>query len=209
MWHGSDSFPTTNYQAANYWVEPVFTTTNSIPSQPSSPTYPSDAVNLFGTTTPSTTSASDSSTVNVAMRFQVASDGKIYGVRFYKGSGNDGVHVGFLWNYDTVSYLGGVRFDNETSSGWQEAVFSNPINVTAGTNYMISYIAPHGRYAVDSSYFTSDKSNNGIMPWYPVTPGSSNGWYEYDSGIDANTPAFPSNTYNNSNYWVDPIYRAN
>ena len=81
-------------------------------------------------------------------------NGWITGIRFYKGSGNTGTHVGSLWTANGT-LLGQVTFTNESATGWQQANFSSPIAVTAGTTYVASYLAPNGGYADDSNYFAS------------------------------------------------------
>src|SRR3954465_14473880 len=48
--------------------------------------------------TPATPSDSDTDAVEVGMKFRADSDGFITGVRFYKGAGNTGTHVGHLWS---------------------------------------------------------------------------------------------------------------
>ena len=60
------------------------------------------------------------------MRFTTDVDGFVSGVRFYKGSGNTGTHVGSLWSA-TGERLTTATFENETESGWQEVRFSRPV----------------------------------------------------------------------------------
>ena len=53
-------------------------------------------------------------------------DGFVTGVRFYKGTGNTGTHVGSLWS-STGTRLATVTFTNETATGWQTASFGQPV----------------------------------------------------------------------------------
>ena len=99
------------------------------------------------TTQPSMASSGDTSPVNLGVEFTPSANGWISGIRFYKGSGNTGTHIGALWT-TSGSLLGQVTFTNESASGWQEADFSSPIAVTAGTTYVASYFAPSGGYSV-------------------------------------------------------------
>jgi methionine-rich copper-binding protein CopC len=153
------------------------------------------------TATPSIASSGDTSAVNLGVEFTPSGNGWISGIRFYKGSGNTGTHIGALWT-TSGSLLGQVTFTNESASGWQQANFSSPIPVTAGTTYIASYFAPSGDYSVSSAYFTSTGVTNGPL----TAPQSSavslgNGLYGYNGSL-----AFPSNTYNATNYWVDVVF---
>src|SRR5215472_14086122 len=155
------------------------------------------------TATPSVASAGDTAAVNLGVEFTPSTNGWITGIRYYKGSGNTGTHVGSLWT-SSGTLLGQVTFGNESASGWQQANFSSPIAVTAGTTYFASYFAPSGGYSVDSAYFASTGVTNGPL----TAPQSSavslgNGLYGY-----AGSPGFPSSSYNGTNYWVDVVFTA-
>jgi hypothetical protein len=138
--------------------------------------------------------AADTSAVNLGLKFQASSSGKIIGVRFYKESDNTGTHTGSLWTASGTLLATG-SFSNESASGWQELDFSSPVAVTAGTTYVASYNTGTGHYAVTSNGLASAVTNG------PLTALASGGVYAYGS---AN--AFPSLTYNASNYWVDVVY---
>jgi hypothetical protein len=146
-------------------------------------------------------SSGDSSAVNLGVQFTPSVNGWITGIRFYKGAGNAGTHVGSLWT-STGTLLGQVTFSSESASGWQEADFSSPIAVTAGTSYVASYFAPGGNYSVNSAYFAGSGVTSGPLTApqsSAVSPG--NGVYSYGS-----SPGFPSLTYNAANYWVDVVF---
>jgi hypothetical protein len=103
--------------------------------------------------------------------------------------------------YDaTGDLLAQVTFTGETGSGWQQANFSTPVAITAGTTYVAAYFAPNGGYAVDSAGLGSSVSNG---PLTALSSGISggNGLYQYTS-----SSAFPSDTYNSNNYWVDVVF---
>jgi hypothetical protein len=153
------------------------------------------------TATPSVASGSDTVPINLGVQFTPSTNGWITGIRFYKGSTNTGTHTGDLWS-SSGALLGQVTFTGESASGWQEADFSAPVAVTAGTTYVASYFAPHGGYSYDSAAFASAGVTNGPL----TVPASSavaggNGVYLYGS-----TPAFPTATYNATNYWVDVVF---
>ncbi len=156
-------------------------------------------VGFFSTTqAPTNVAVSDPNPVELGMKFRVAQGGTITGVRFYKGPQNTGTHTGSLWN-STGTNLGTVTFTNESASGWQIASFANPIPVTAGTTYVVSYHS-NGNYSADTGYFTSNISNGPITALASSGNGG-NGVYGYGAS------AFPNSSFNASNYWVDAIFQ--
>ena len=131
--------------------------------------------------------------MNLGVRFQASSSGFVAGVRFYKYSDNTGSHIGSLWS-STGTLLASGTFSGETASGWQELDFSSPVAITANTTYVVSYHTNAGHYAFTSNGLTSAVTNG------PLTALASGGVYAYGSGN-----AFPSITFNASNYWVDVV----
>jgi hypothetical protein len=129
------------------------------------------------------------------MTFQVAQDGYITGLRFYKGAGNTGTHVGHLWDA-AGNLLATVTFSGETATGWQQATFATPVAVVAGQTYTASYYAPAGHYAASTSYFGPSGTTNG-----PLT--AMMGVYRY--GVNG---GFPTTTYRATNYWVDVLFSS-
>ena len=139
--------------------------------------------------------ATDTSAVNLGLQFRASSSGYVTGVRFYKESDNTGSHIGSLWS-STGTLLASGTFSGESATGWQELVFTTPIAITAGTTYVVSYHTDAGHYAITSNGLASAVTNP------PLTALASGGVYAYGS---ANL--FPSNSFNASNYWVDPCTR--
>lgn len=154
-------------------------------------------------TAPATTDMTgDPNSLELGTRFQSAVGGYVTGVTFYKGAGNTGTHTGSLWSASGTQLATGT-FSSETASGWQLLTFAQPVAITAGTPYVVSYHAPNGNYAVDGGYFA------GAHQSYPLTAtadtaASPNGLYHYGSG-----PAFPDGSYASANYWVAPTFTAN
>ncbi len=152
---------------------------------------------LFSTsTTPTNVETTDTSSVELGVRFTPSSSGTVTGVRFYKASTNTGTHTGSLWSSSGTRLATGT-FTGETASGWQTLTFTTPVAVTAGTTYTASYLAPHGNYSFAANYFASAYTNG------PLTAPSSggNGVYVYGSGGTA-----PTSTWNATNYWVDVLF---
>jgi N,N-dimethylformamidase beta subunit-like protein/uncharacterized protein DUF4082/Big-like domain-containing protein len=153
------------------------------------------------TATPANPLINDGDAVELGLKFRSDRDGVITGVRFYKGgSTNGGTHVGHLWT-SAGALLGTVNFANETTSGWQQALFDNPIPVTANTTYVVSYFAPQGHYAADANYFASSGVDNGPLHALSASFAGGNGVYHYSP-----TGGFPTDTFQSSNYWVDVVF---
>ena len=92
------------------------------------------------------TDATDSGSVELGVQFTAASDGTITGVRFYKTPDNAGTHTGTLWSA-TGAMLATGTFTSESTQGWEELDFSQPVTITAGTTYVASYHTNGGHYA--------------------------------------------------------------
>lgn len=150
--------------------------------------------------TPATIWVNDTSAVELGMKFSASSNGTITGVRFYKGALNTGTHVGNLWS-SSGTLLGTVTFSGETASGWQTASFASPIAVTSGTTYVISYHCS-GNYSATGNGFGSAVTNGPLTA--PSSAGSiGNGVYVYGA-----SSAFPTNSFNATNYWVDVVFKV-
>jgi hypothetical protein len=70
------------------------------------------------------------------------------------------------------------------------------VTVSAGTTYVVSYYAPTGHYSYDTNFFDTSYVNG------PLTaPAGNNGVYSYNG-----PGTFPTSSFANSNYWVDPVF---
>jgi hypothetical protein len=153
-----------------------------------------------GSTVPGTADANDGTSLEVGVRFRADVDGTITGIRFYKAAANTGTHIGNLWT-NAGGPLGSVTFSGESASGWQEATFAAPISITANTTYVASVFMPAGHYSFDAAYFAGQGADN--PPLHALQNGvdGSNAVYLYSA-----TSAFPTDTYNSGNYWVDVVF---
>ncbi len=154
------------------------------------------------TVTPGTPSANDNSAVEVGLRFRADRAGFVTGLRFYKGAGNTGTHVGSLWNSTGTTRLSSVTFTGETATGWQRATLPSPIPVAANTTYVASYYAPVGRYSSNGSYFATAATTRGPLTALKNGTDGANGVYRYGA------TGFPNSTYQSSNYWVDVVFNT-
>jgi hypothetical protein len=145
---------------------------------------------------PATASANDSSPIELGMQFKVTQNGSIAGIRFYKGSLNTGTHVGKLWSADGT-LLASATFTQETSNGWQQVFFAEPVTLVTGQTYVASYHTSSGYYSVTPGFFNSSYSQGAI-----TAEGGANGVYAYGNG------GFPTQSFGGANYWVDVVYSA-
>ncbi len=190
---GSGSrFPVGVWKSSNYWVDVLFTA-DSAPPQPE----PGEGLSLWsGNTVPKVAAdPNDKAGVTLGLKFRASEGGKVAGVRFYKGPGNNGTHVGNLWS-GSGAKLAQVTFSNETAAGWQEARFSSPVTIAADTTYVVSYFAPQGSYAVDEFY---NWAGVNAPPLAVSSPDA--GVYAYGS-----SEQFPTGAWHGSNYWVDVVF---
>ena len=148
---------------------------------------------------PQNPSDSDTSAVELGVKFQSEVDGYITGLRFYKSDQNTGTHLGNFWTADGT-LLSSVNFTNETAFGWQEVVLPAPLPISADTTYVASYHTAVGHYSADSGYFDSAYVNS---PLSALADGeSANGVFRYgDTG-------FPDQSWQATNYWVDVVFQA-
>ena len=121
---------------------------------------------------PTVATSADTGSVQLGVKFRASVDGYVTGVRFYKGAGNTGTHVGSLWSSAGVR-LASATFTNETATGWQQVTFAQPMAVTANTVYVVSYHAPNGGYSYDRNFFTS--AGLTVGPLYLLRDGESGG----------------------------------
>jgi hypothetical protein len=139
---------------------------------------------------PATPAASDAQAVNLGMRFRSSVYGTVDGLRFYKGSGNTGTHTGSLWSI-TGQLLAQGTFTNESATGIQALNFSSPVAINPNTAYVVSYHAPVGRYSINNNFA------------WPITVSPLTA----EAGVFAyGAVGYPSQTWQNSNYWVDVIF---
>jgi hypothetical protein len=148
---------------------------------------------FFANSTPNTITDPDRQSVTLGLRFSSSQDGTISGVRFFKGPQNTGKHTATLWS-STGQSLATTTFTGESSSGWQTAMFSEPVAITEGAGYVASYLAPNGQYSADVGGFDTSLTSG------ELTIPRGGGVYVYGDG------GFPRQNYQNSNYYVDVVF---
>src|SRR5204863_476282 len=92
---------------------------------------------------PGNTLVSDFTPVTLGVKFRSDGSGSITGIRFYKGAGNNGMHIGLLYS-NAGTLLGQASFSGESASGWQQVTFSSPVNISANTTYIAACFSNSG-----------------------------------------------------------------
>ncbi len=148
---------------------------------------------ILGSAVPATRAAPDARAVEVGVRVRATMPGAILALRYYRGRGNDGTHVGSVWS-GKGELLARATY-SDTGLGWQKVTLSTPLLIAAGQEFIVSYHAPQGHYAATRNAFPRSKAVG------PLTLPKGAGVYRYgESG-------FPRQTYKNTNYWVDLDFR--
>jgi hypothetical protein len=143
----------------------------------------------------------DDSAVELGTRFSPDNNGYITAIRFFKSAQDVGPHTGSLWSVDGAR-LATVAFTNQTASGWQEATLGNPVAVSAGATYVVSYHTASGFFIREDTYFSGRGVDNGPLHAPADTTTAPNGVFKYGGG------GFPTATYNSANYWADVVFMA-
>ncbi|HEV2780964.1 MAG TPA: DUF4082 domain-containing protein [Actinophytocola sp.] len=150
------------------------------------------------TATPRKITSLDTRSVELGVRFKAVTSGRVVGIQFYKGPDNTGTHTGTLWNL-RGERLATVTFTDETESGWQQALFDQPVQISANTTYVASYHAPNGRYSRDMGYFWRPHQSGNLL-----APRSS--WFAFN-GVRGYGPGMPKlGDWWASNFWVTPLF---
>ena len=131
------------------------------------------------------------------MKFRSDVAGSVTGIRFYKTAGMTGVHTGTLWSTAGVS-LATVTFSGESPSGWQQALFSTPVAISANTTYVASFHT-RGIFSRGTTFTTGVDNPPLHAPQNQTT--DPNGVYKYGNG-----GLYPNDTFGASNYLVDIVF---
>ena len=152
---------------------------------------------------PTQTTDSDPNAVSLGVKFQSDISGYVTGVRYYRPADTSGTHTGSLWTIDGQR-LATVTFTGETASGWQQANFATPVQITAGTSYVGVLLRPERALRRRLGYLQGERQPVRARAAPCSSPSSGgNGVYGYGGDV------FPANSYGDANYWVTPILSTN
>lgn len=142
----------------------------------------------------------DSTPTEVGLKFRSDVAGTVTKIRFYKGSTDNGPHVGHLWS-ESGALLGTTQErPAESGFGWRELTFATPVPLQAGATYVVSYFATGGRYAVTFQYFAT--SGLDVPPLHAPSTVEAGG-----NGVRLlGSSGFPTEAWLNTNFWVDVVF---
>ena len=127
-------------------------------------------------------------------------DGFVTGVRFYKGTGNTGTHVGSLWSATGSRLAHGDLHRTSPRPAGRPRPSSPPVAVTAGTTYVVSYTAPEralrGPTRTPSAYEARRAAPLDVAGGFGAPP----------AGVYGSPGAFPDQQLRNANYYVDAVF---
>lgn len=138
----------------------------------------------------------DNGSVELGLRIRPNVNGKTSTVKFFKSRQDTAItHTVNIWNANG-ELLGTGQSKNESKKGWQSVVLAKPVTMTANSTYVISYHT--AKYVATNNYFKADITKGPITIF-----GSRNGVFKYGP-----TSAFPNETHENTNYWVDFVFTS-
>lgn len=144
---------------------------------------------IFTNQTPS--GVGNDSDYELGTKFTTTQNAIITKIKYYKTAGETGSHSGKIWNANGEK-LAEVSFTNESNFGWQIAELTSPILVFPGNVYIVSVNA-NTEYAYTSNELAVQISN-----------GFLSSVADNNNGVFNDTPElFPSQSFNNSNYYRD------
>jgi hypothetical protein len=147
-------------------------------------------------------SGSGEPSVELGVKFSSSKAVNVVGVRVYRVDG--GAATGTLWGADGTRLAGPASFSGSSTNRWQDAPFSAPVAITPGQTYVASYLAPTPSYAFEHYFFTNNSYTVGPITALSSQASGGNGVFNYCS-----PDCFPSTTFDDSNYWVTPLWAYN
>ena len=169
------------------------------------PTY----ANIFTSSQVPTDSASNSFDGNdytFGTVFSSSTNGQVYGIKWYFPDFLPNDHViGLLYSWTdngTGTELARITFTN-TQSGWNEATFSSPVNITANTKY-VAAVWTVDRFVRVNNQFTSAGVTNGDLTAPQHTVGTNNG--KLIAGVGS--ASYPATSGVGNGYLADVLYTS-
>ncbi|EON22846.1 hypothetical protein CF8_3208 [Nocardioides sp. CF8] len=135
----------------------------------------------------------DPSSVTLGVEFASDTGGVVNAIQYYGTAANSGQHLGQLWG-PRGGLLASVKFTHTTTRGWRTARFTKPVKIRPGVRYIASYRAPNGRHAIDRDSLGGGRT----VSTKDLT--AFRGTYLAGTGR-------PTRTVNESNYFVDVVFR--
>lgn len=138
--------------------------------------------------------------------FSSSANGQVHGIRWFFPDHLPNDHViGLLYSWTdngTGTELARVTFTN-TQSGWNQATFTSPVDITANTKY-VAAVWTVDRYVRVTNQFASADVTNGDLTAPQTSSGTNNGKLLAGNG----SPAYPATTGAGNGYLADVLYTS-
>ena len=147
--------------------------------------------------TPALTETNDPTTYELGVRFTAAEAGSVNELRYYRGAQDatdTDVRTLNLWDANGILLTTASVQSDPGDTGWQIATLNAPVALTAGATYVASYGTTQNYAATNNFFATAHTGPDSILS----ALAGGNGVYAAGS-----TGLFPTQSYQNSNYWVD------
>jgi hypothetical protein len=161
---------------------------------------------LFTTQVPTVTDAADGTPITVGTLLTFAVAGSVAGVRWYVPASAPSVTPrGLLYRWDsepTGTLLAGSDFAGVTwGAGWHQTLFGTPVAVDTSHKYLPAVWTD--RYTATSFLLQADLVNGNITGLVDSAD-HANGRYVEPSPV----PAYPTNSFHATAYFVDVLFAA-
>ncbi|GAA4927493.1 hexosaminidase [Nonomuraea thailandensis] len=180
---GVGVFPSSTFRSMNYWADVLFDP---------------DEYSIWDLKDAPAWGARETQALEIGVKFQATTAGRVRGVRFWKGTHNTGTHIGSLWT-GTGTRLASATFTGESAGGWQTVRFTDPVQIQPNTTYIVSYSSPTGAYSAIDGGLTNARVN-GALRALSSTESGGNGVFALGAGV------FPTRSYQARNYFVDAVF---
>jgi hypothetical protein len=190
VYNGPNQFPTQSFRNTNYFVDVMFST----------------YANILGNSLPAVGTWPDPNAVTLGVKLKSSADGFISGIRVYRGEAVQSNYQVALWSADGQLLAQGTSAGTLPANAWIEVPFDGGVKVpvTANTTYVASYYSLGGYAGTNDALNDDIVSTNAFGSTLTALGGIANGGngvYVYGSALQ-----FPTQSFRNTNYFVDVLY---
>jgi hypothetical protein len=131
----------------------------------------------------------------MGVKVRVTQPAHLRAIRFFKGPGEGGTHVGRVWSAEG-DLLASTTFAGETASGWQEQALATPLLLDAGRTYVVS-VGINDAYVITIGGHETQLSGGPLV----APADGANGVHSDAAG------QFPTKSWRSSSYSIDAVVR--
>ena len=169
---------------------------------------------LFTGQTPAVPNGDEGTALLVATGVLFSVPGEVIGIEFYTPATLPASFTVQLWSVDSEDDFpsGTLLGQGSISSGlfpntWTDVMLDAPVEVGPGAAYRCSYHSSNGRHTATGDFFASSSLVNGnIEAWISGADPILFGTLRNGSYRETAVPAYPSASFNESCYFVGPIF---